>query len=521
MNNFKLTKSKIFLFCCLALIVGVAIASFLPIQVLQNDIWWFAAMVAGAAAAILGWRVKIARIAALIALFLFLGIWRYGISLPTDAPDKIWHYNGEEAEVVGIVANEPDARDDKVKYTIKTKKLNLQKRGAIFVSGNILIAADLYPAYNYGDELEIRCRLAQPEKFNGFDYDRYLARHDIYSVCYRPEIRLLSTRQGNWFYENIFKLKDKLRAAINYGLPEPEASLAGPLIFGGQKGLPPDLREKFSQTGLTHIMAVSGMNVSMLAAIVSVLFLAVGFSRRQSFYLSGAFLIIYIILVGAPASAVRAGFMGFLIIWALHLGRLYKPANSLALAAAIMLFINPKILRDDVGFQLSFLAIIGMVYFYPILNKRLNKFFSLSKVALPAKIFSAAKDIFAVTLAAQVLTAPILIFNFSRISLVAPLANLAVLPALPILSIMIIAAIPPGLFAPAAATLFFFPSWLLLRYIILAVEWSAKIPYASVNIDYFPAALVVFYYAAASLFLFMPKNAISSGKTAGRRDCDF
>lgn len=461
-------------------------------------------------AVILGWRVKIARIAALIALFLFLGIWRYGISLPTDAPDKIWHYNGEEVEVVGIVANEPDARDDKIKYEVRSKKLEVG-RGQKEIEGKILVTADLYPAYNYGDELEIRCRLKQPEKFNGFDYDRYLACYGIYSVCYRPEIRLLSAGQGNWFYENIFKLKDKLRAAINYGLTEPEASLAGPLIFGGQKGLPPDLREKFSQTGLTHIMAVSGMNVSMLAAIVSVLFLAVGFSRRQSFYLSGAFLVIYIILVGAPASAVRAGFMGFLIIWALHLGRLYKPANSLALAAAIMLFINPKILRDDVGFQLSFLAIIGMVYFYPILHKRLDKFFSLSKVALPAKIFSAAKDIFAVTLAAQVLTAPILIFNFSRISLVAPLANLAVLPALPILSIMIIAAIPPGLFAPAAAILFFFPSWLLLRYIILAVEWSAKIPYASVNIDYFPIFLIVLYYGvAAGWFIWRNKKGMNN-----------
>ena len=497
----NLTKSKIFLYCCLALIMGVGVASFSTAPILKNNILWFSGAVMSAALVILGWRTTTIKIAALIALFLFLGVWRYGISLPADEPGKIWHYNNKEADVIGIVISEPDIRDSNIKYTIEVSKIkspSLKKKGSISVSGNILVTANLYPAYNYGDELEIKCQLKRPEKFNGFDYDRYLARYNIYSACYYPKIKLLASARGNWFYGKIFLLKKILRGSINYGLAEPEASLAGPIIFGGQQGLSSDLRAKFSQTGLTHIMAVSGMNVSMLAAIVSVILFNIGFNRRQAFYLSVAFLVGYIILVGAPASAMRAGLMGFLVLWAIHLSRLYRLANSLALAAATMLLINPKLLRDDIGFQLSFLAILGIAYFYPFLDNWLEK------IKIPK--LKGARDILSITLAAQIFTAPIIAFNFSQISLIAPLANLLVLWTLPILTIIILIALPLGIFLPAAAFLFFFPGWLILKYIIIIVSRLSMLPYAYIKIDYLWSGWVMVYYIIAGLFIIRLAN---------------
>ena len=142
--------------------------------------------------------------------------------------------------------------------------------------------------------------------------------------------------------------------------------------------------------------------------------------------------------------------MGFLVLWALKLGRLNKITNALALTAAVLLAFNPKLLRDDVGFELSFLAIAGLVYVYPILEA------IWQKIKLPK--LKGLSDGLLITLAAQVFTLPILAYNFSQISLIAPLANLAVLWAVPALTILILIALPLSWLLPGLSLLFFLPS---------------------------------------------------------------
>jgi competence protein ComEC len=137
--------------------------------------------------------------------------------------------------------------------------------------------------------------------------------------------------------------------------------------------------------------------------------LAIGLSRKQAFYLAVLLLVIFIILVGVPASAMRAGLMGFFVLWALKLGRLNKITNAIILAGAIMLLINPKLLRYDIGFQLSFLAILGLIYFYPLINDW------MIKIKMPK--LKGGREIFSMTIAAQVFTLPITAYNFSTVSL--------------------------------------------------------------------------------------------------------
>ncbi|MBI4812222.1 ComEC/Rec2 family competence protein [Candidatus Falkowbacteria bacterium] len=492
--NFNLSKSKILLLCCLAFIIGIAIASFLPENILRHELWWFGGVIGGGVIVALFWRIEVLRLTALVALFLFLAIWRYGVGLSENTPDKIWHYNGQEVKVVGVIANEPDVREDKMKLEIESEKLKVG-RGYKDVYGKILVTTNLYPAYQYGDELEIKCKLEKPEQIRDFAYDRYLARYDIYSVCYWPEIRLLASGKSNKFYQNIFIFKNKLREIIDAGLPEPESNLAGPLILGGQKGMGEKLRQKFSQTGLSHITAVSGMNVSMLAVMVAFLLYGAGLRRSCVFYASTAFLIVYVILVGAPASAMRAGLMGFLVLWALHLGRLNKLTNSLALAAAILLLINPKLLRDDIGFQLSFLAIAGLIYLYPLLDERLQK------IKIPK--LAGLRDIFSATLAAQIFTLPIIALNFSQVSAIAPIANLVVLWTLPFVTAAIIAALLLGFLFLAFSFLFFAPSLIFLKYIIFAVEQLSKVPYAYFQVDYLSKWWIALYYLCMGWFIFL------------------
>jgi len=508
----NITKSKVFLIACLIFIFGVALASFLPVEIFQFSLAWFSTGIFFLILTILFWQYNKETALKPASFFLFLAVlffslWRYGLSLPLDTPDKIFYYNNQIVTARGFIANEPDIRDTSQKLEIKVEAIS-QLPGRL-ISGKILVTTGLYPEYKYGDRLEIECELLKPEAFRGFAYDRYLARYNIYSACYYPKIKIIAGNGGNILYAKIFSFKAKLAGLIDMGLGEPESSLARPIVFGGQRGLEQTIREDFQKVGLTHIMAVSGFNVSILAVVIMAVLLALGLNRQRAFYAAAIFLAAYIILVGLPASAMRAGLMGFLVLWALKLGRFNKITNSLVLTAAIMLLINPKILRDDVGFQLSFLAIAGLVYVYPILEALYEKT-KLSK-------FKGVSDALLITLAAQAFTLPILAYNFSQISLISPLANLAVLWVLPILTVLILIALPLSAVLPGLAFIFFLPSLILTKYILATVKYLAKIPYGYLEINYlWRGWLVAYYFVAIFIVIKLQRSRLLKREINGK-----
>ena len=137
----------------------------------------------------------------------------------------------------------------------------------------------------YGDELEIRCELKTPVKFEDFDYERYLARYDIYSVCYWPQIRLLSQGNGNRIYAGILRVKEKLKGVVERGLPEPGAGILNAVALGSRRGISEELREKFSRVGISHIMAISGLHITLLAGILMSLLILIFLSLCLLFFL--------------------------------------------------------------------------------------------------------------------------------------------------------------------------------------------------------------------------------------------
>ena len=137
-----------------------------------------------------------------------------------------------------------------------------------------------------------------------------------------------------------------------------------------------------------------------------------------------------------------------------------------------MIFINPKILRDDVGFQLSFCAILGLIYFSPYLVERWRSYPS----------FLGVKESLQSTLAAQLSTLPLIIYNFGRLSLIAPAANLFVVPILPYLTILGFIVLPLALLFNFLTPYLFWPIWLMLTYLIKAVAFFASLPLASVTL---------------------------------------
>ncbi len=489
----EFSKSQIFLLCLISFITGIGLASFCSQNYLESKIFLFSLAVLFLVLLFFFWSRKIEvaggipiTILFFFLFFLFLGLWRFSVSIAGKAPDKIWFYNEQALAVGGVITNEPDVRDDSVKLTVSANYIKLDSDKLVKVSGKVLATADLYPERAYGDEIEMACQLQTPGEINGFAYDKYLARYDVYSVCYYPQIKLIKSGQGNVFLEYVFKGKAYLLSLIQRGLGEPEASLGSAILFGVRRGIPAQLTQAFSQAGVTHIMAVSGMNITIIAALSLNLLLFLGLSRKQSFYFSLFLIFSFVVLVGLPASAVRAGLMGGLLLWAMRLGRLNKITNALCLAAAVMLALNPKLLRYDVGFQLSFLAILGLVYFYPLVTKLLDK----------GKIpeLKGARDILAITVAAQVFTLPVIIYDFGTVSLIAPIANLFILWLITPLTVFLFSAMFLTAVFSSFAVLFFFPSLISLKYIIACCEFFPKLPWAYVQIDYINPLWLIFYY---------------------------
>ncbi len=408
----------------------------------------------------------------ILALSLFLGLWRYQAALPKISEAKIYFYNGQQVEFKGLISQEPDQREDKVRLEITSQEIKINDNWQS-ISGKVLITNFLYPQYDYGDQLQITCYLQKPEKIEDFDYGQYLARYDIYSLCYYPKISLLKKNQGNFILANIYKFKNYFVGKINQILPEPQASFLAGILIGAKKSIPTDLQAVFSQTGTTHIIAVSGYNVTIIAAFLLLLAKNLGLGRKKAFWLIIGLLIIFAIMTGLQASIIRASIMGILVLLASYLGRLSKIKNALVLTAAVMLLINPKILVFDLGFQLSFLATLGLIYLNPILIK-LTKIENC-KLKIVKIIFG---DYLLTTLSAIIMTTPLILYNFGKISLVAPLANILILPFIPLAMLLgFISGILALIFTPMGQVAGW-SVWLVLSYIIWILEKLASLNWA-------------------------------------------
>ncbi|MFQ6014686.1 MAG: DNA internalization-related competence protein ComEC/Rec2 [Anaerolineae bacterium] len=442
---------------------------------------------------ILGWRKWQFRMASLCLLTLVLGSLRYSASLPHLDPTTLAHYNdGDLLKLRGIVVAPPDVRDRGVNLEVAAHQLELEGRWQA-VSGKALVRVTRYPAYHYGDELEVEGRLETPPEFEDFSYRHYLARKGIHSMIYRPDLKILARGRGNPFYTALYAFRDQAQEAIALTLPEPQASLLTGILLGVETGIPSDLMDDFNATGTSHIIAISGFNIAIVAGLLSGLGMRL-LGRRRSVYFAVTGIILYTILVGANAAVVRAAIMGILYVVATHFGRQSDAITSLVASAMVMTLLNPLTLWD-VGFQLSFAATLGLILFTPPLQKRFEGLFArLLPEERPQQLVNLLNEALIVTLAAQVTTLPIIVHNFHRLSMVTLLTNFLILPAQP--GVMIwggMATILALVYLPFGKVLAWM-AWLFLTYTIGLVELTAKVPHASVEVGRFGLGPVWLYY---------------------------
>lgn len=454
-------------------IVGIFFADKIPL----GSSWAFGIIIGCIIAIILFWRDK------LLLLFLFT----LAVSVLGLTYYHFWDFRENQKKL----NYDQQLTIDNAEIISKPEITNAQKFIIKYQNTKVLIQTAKYPEYNYGDILKISGKLEKPYPEN------YYFKKGIRGQIRNPDTISIVGNRGNIIVKNIYKVGDAFEESLNKILSEPYAALQAGIILGVKRNIPDSLMSEFNRTGTTHIIAVSGYNVTIIIMFLS--YYLMRFSRKVSFYGSLLGIIGFVILTGAVASVLRAGILMTLVLFAKFIGRRpYYPILILFVAMIMVLF-NPYILKNDISFQLSFLAFIGLVYISPKIEniKVINKFPDLVKKA------------FSETMGAQIGVLPILLFNFGILSLVAPIANILILPTIPASMLLGFLGGLGGIIWAEIGKLIGIFAWIFLKYIIVVTEYLSKIPLAAVTLKTSDWWWIPVYYLLIIVFFRLNFVAVS------------
>ena len=459
-------------------------------------------------------RRRLVIITAVCLIAFFGGALSYQASLPPDDESHIKCYNGNEVEIEGMVSADPEVRDSATHIQLSVSQIDLgdeETEDWREVSGDVLLFVPRYPEYEYGDILLVSGELETPSQIGDFDYQGYLENQGIYATMriYRSEsITLLETGRGVKPLEWIYSLRNSLSESIAEVMPEPQAALTQGVLLGIRYNIPAEVRDDFITTGTAHLLAISGLHLSIVAGIL----LSIGiwlFGKKRFIYIWLALGIIwlYAILTGLHPPVVRGAIMASLFLSAELLGRQRTAITSLAFAAAVMVGIDPEILFGA-AFQLSFLAIAGLIFITPPLRELGRRLVgvALGEKGVAVSLANIVSDGFSVTLAATIAVWPLIAHYFGVVSLVGPLATFLALLALPAIIIFGAAAGLIGLaFVPIAQGIGWI-AWLFNSYMLFIVGGFAALPISSVEVDSVSPAFIAVYYCALVIIVWLVRG---------------
>ena len=466
----KLHKSQKFLYICLFFIAGIFFSSILNLSYIFYIILFFLIIIISI--------IKNFKLCLLLlcCLSFYLGIQRLEQSYISEN-----NYYNQQTNFQGVVTKEPDIRQSNTKLTIKSDQFK----------GLVLVNTSHYPEYNYGDLLNITCYIKKPEPVEDFSYDKYLARYNIYSICSRPYIQLIDQNQGNIFLASIYKFKNYLKARIEKIWVLPTSSFMAGILLGLKKELPEKIAQYFKDTGTIHILVISGLHVLIISSLISASLKHLYIPRPKKIYFMALILFSFVILTGAAPSVTRATFMALVVLLAEKVGRPKQTFNVLILVATIMLIINPKILIFDMGFQLSFLATIGLVYLSDKVEKIL---FFIPKLL-------GTRSLLAASLSAIILTNPLILVQFQKFSTIAPLANLIIVPFIPIIMMAGLFILGISVLSIKAATILGWGVMLIVNFLVSTAKWLGSFEWASIEVSEVGWIYIIAFYAGVYILI--------------------
>jgi competence protein ComEC len=345
------------------------------------------------------------------------GALRTSFAMYENGQNSLDAHVGEQVLLRAVVAEDPVVTSTNQKIVLKTEE----------EGRTIITFASVYPAFAYGDVLEARGILKQPERFviegsgRTFNYPAYLAKDGIQYVLDKPKLTTREEWQGSRIKQGFIYLRRTFVASIERVVPEPYAGLAAGVVLGVDGALSKDDEEVFRNAGLIHVVVVSGYNITLVGDMVARALASLPVFISSAGSLVG--ILAFILLTGASATAVRAGIMASLILLARLTKRHYNMQRALFFAGFIMVLHTPLILLYDPSFQLSFLATWGLGSLTPF-TERLFAW-------MPAFL----RTIAATTLATQTAVTPLLIYMSGNVSILSLPANILVLPFVPVIMI--------------------------------------------------------------------------------------
>ena len=293
-------------------------------------------------------------------LLFALGALRLSVARPQFDEDDLAVYNDQGfVTVEGLIVDMPDVRDTHVNLRVQVEAITLEDGQRREVTGLALVQAPRVGTYRYGDPVTVRGELRTPPEFEGFSYREYLARQGVHSLMQYTDVIVTGERRGNPLRAAMLDFRQQTHRTIVRLLPDPQASLLAGILLGIESGISPEVREAFNAVGATHVIAISGSNLAILASLIQNL------SRRVlkegwAAALTVITVLAYAIFVGGDAAVIRAAIMATVGLVAARVGRQTYGLTSLSFAAMLMTAINPFTLWD-ISFQLSALATLGLI----------------------------------------------------------------------------------------------------------------------------------------------------------------
>ncbi len=421
---------------------------------------------------------------------LALGVWRMESEATTVSPLRM--YEDEKVSLIGKIVREPEVRETNI-------HLYVRPTGVPELSHErILIMTDRFVShaqdFSYGDTVRVEGILTLPEPFETdggrvFNYPEYLkARGVTYTIPF-GEVSIDQEESGT-FFGYLFRGKEKFMETLERVIPEPHAGLGEGVLLGVKRALGENLEETFRETGIIHIVVLSGYNIMI---VVSCLMYVLGFFffPKTRLIVGIATIALFALLVGLSATVVRASVMASLLLIAGATGRMYAVLRALMLAGVVMLIVNPYLLAHDPGFQLSFIATLGLILLSPHIEKRLG--------LIPETI--GLRSVVTATIATQIFVLPLILYHMGLLSIVSIFVNALVLPMVPVAMFLTFITGFIGMTSSVLGQIVGYFTYLSLGYIIGVAEFFGTLPFASARIGAFPFWLVLVTYACFTWIL--------------------
>ena len=441
----------------------------------------------------------------LITIFIF-SIISNTITIYQNNKYNIIYKDKENLEGKALVVSEKEDKEYSYVYKIKVLNIENKKEGKnTYLYLRINKKSDVL--LEYGDIISFKGEFQEPSKkrnYGGFDYKNYLKTLKIYGTIKLENGEVLEKNKGNILISFSNKISNSVKEKIYDLLDKREANLLIGLLLGDDDNIDDDIEEAFKISSLSHVLAVSGMQVTYIITAMYFIFNNI-LGKRKTKIVIIIILIFYTILTGFSPSIVRASIMGILIMGAGLFYRKNDIWNSIAISLLLMLIYNPFLITN-VGLQLSYLGTIGII----LLNKTFLRIFNkirFEKYILNRKIINIVSkiiEILTVTISASVVVFPIMLYNFNLFCTYFLITNLlASIIIGPITIFGTVIVIISFIFLKFGKMFSIFLE-ISLNILVLVSNFS-KLPFSKIYITTPKISMIIFYYVIIIFFNYIYK----------------